>query len=335
MDGAFDDVPTIDSSSLDATETPDVGTDAEVPGVAVAVALGQGARTLVSCDDGRTWVADRFDEVSDDDHSPLSSKGLAWGAGRFVAALGWGAPGHLRASDDAVNWEQVHEETTGFSDVAYGNGRFIAVAGRRVHASEDGLSWSQLSEVGRGANVRRVDFVDVADGRFVVLGDEGRFELSSDGETWVQADLADGSCTDGLGRSGGVASNGDTFVVVGSGGVVCRSDDGATVTNHNVGSGISGSVVWTGTEFQAFNRTDVYRSSDGRTWEMVPSGLERGVIRRSVAMPSGALIGFNRNGDEFYRADSGDDTWTALDASAFMEGNDLTQITVGWVAACP
>ena len=70
--------------------------------VPMFVAQGQAGRTIISCDDGRTWVADRSDEAwgycsdHDCDHGPGAGHGITWGA-----------PGALKRSRDGVTWESL------------------------------------------------------------------------------------------------------------------------------------------------------------------------------------------------------------------------------------
>ncbi|MEZ4447412.1 MAG: hypothetical protein R3B72_50515 [Polyangiaceae bacterium] len=138
--------------------------------VPMFVAQGSVGRTMISCDEGKTWVADHAWDVDGDpmvcgsteparcyestctyqvdgqcveqpccDHSADVAKGVVNGAGRFVATWGWGMPGEVRTSDDAVGWTPTLPGDT-FGGIAYGGGRFV-VASRTPHWSEDGLTW--------------------------------------------------------------------------------------------------------------------------------------------------------------------------------------------------
>ncbi|MEL6181733.1 MAG: hypothetical protein AAFS10_22425, partial [Myxococcota bacterium] len=147
-------------------------------GVPIWVAQGHVGRTIISCDDGRTWVGDRsFDQEGhalvcgqptsvvcyadnsgcqfmhgdacqttetrcDCDHHPGAGRGVTWGDGWFVATFGWGPAGGLFRSQDGITWSQVASGTT-FAGVAYGNGTFVT-GGRQPLISDDGgATWSQ------------------------------------------------------------------------------------------------------------------------------------------------------------------------------------------------
>jgi hypothetical protein len=104
--------------------------------VPIFVALGHVGRTLVSCDDGRTWTLDRDEDPdnrisckSDDcDHNPFSAKDFSFDAGWFITSLGWGNPSTVRRSRDGFHWETVATSREGadFDNViGDGKGRFI------------------------------------------------------------------------------------------------------------------------------------------------------------------------------------------------------------------
>ena len=143
--------------------------------VAVFMAQGHVGRTMMSCDDGQTWVNNRSYDTEGDahvcgntspvtcftdgfpctfwsvdnnvcedpaatscdcDHHPGAGNGIAFGADYFVGTWGWGPKGSLRRTSDGVNLEMVVEGTT-FAGVGYGQGRFIA-----------GSRWPRLSDDG-------------------------------------------------------------------------------------------------------------------------------------------------------------------------------------------
>jgi hypothetical protein len=139
------------------------------------VAQGSLGRTIVSCDDGLTWVGDHSWDVDSDpllceanpgsrcyestcsytsgntcdqvtccDHSPDVAKGVAFGDGDLVATWGWGRPGEVRRSVDASMWQTTLGEAT-FGGVAYGGGRYVLVS-RDTFWSTDGVDWTKGGE---------------------------------------------------------------------------------------------------------------------------------------------------------------------------------------------
>lgn len=148
------------------------------PPVAAFVAQGHMGRTLVSCDDGKSWTADRaFDREGDPavcgirsevrcfadgggcafhdgktcvtagsrcdcDHHPGAAHGIVFAQGHFVATWGWGKPGSVRRSQDGVHWETVLSGTT-FGGVAFGKGRFVLGDPAPRVSLNGGKTWQQ------------------------------------------------------------------------------------------------------------------------------------------------------------------------------------------------
>jgi hypothetical protein len=168
------------SSARDAEPpNPDATAGDRIP---MFVAQGSIGRSTISCDDGRTWVANRsFDregdplvcgmvgpatcgegpcsylrqgecrvhETCDCSHHPGAAKGVAYGDGWFVATWGWGHSGSVRRSRDGVHWEETLSEEDGawvaFGGVAFGNRRFV-LSRRTPFFSPDGAAWVEGAE---------------------------------------------------------------------------------------------------------------------------------------------------------------------------------------------
>jgi hypothetical protein len=89
--------------------------------VPVFVAQGHQGRITRSCDDGQTFPFDHsnddefrcfIDAEHDCDHSELAGRGLAFGQGSFVAAWGWGHPGHAATFDGRCSVAGCHGRHT-------------------------------------------------------------------------------------------------------------------------------------------------------------------------------------------------------------------------------
>jgi hypothetical protein len=183
------------------------------------VAQGMIGRTTISCDDGRTWIADRsWDEEGDPlvcgstdpivcgesacpylgndglcatsdpcdcGHNPGFSKGVAYGNGYFVATWGWGFSGSVRRSRDGVTWEETLAQDVTFGGLAFGADRFV-LSSRYPQWSTDGAGWTAGEEADfRGPageivwSVRRFGFVDYDGGRFVATANPPQAVLVS------------------------------------------------------------------------------------------------------------------------------------------------------------
>lgn len=178
--------PTTDAATTTATADTsesgapaDTGTDGSSTGepalVPMFVAQGMVGRTTISCDDGRSWIADRAwdtegdpllcgstepvrcDEsacqylditgacVSSDPcdcgHSPGFAKGIAYGDGWIVATWGWGHPGSARRSRNGIDWEAtLSGEDAMFGGLVHGAGAFV-LSSRYPYTSADGARW--------------------------------------------------------------------------------------------------------------------------------------------------------------------------------------------------
>lgn len=195
-----------DAGAPDASAGDTGSSSATIP---IFVAQGMVGRTTISCDDGRTWVADRAWDTEGDAHlcgstdpvvcfeagaqcsyvgydgtcnqgecdcgyNPGFSKGVVFGDGAFVATWGWGHPGSVRRSRNGVDWEQTLDGDQ-FGGLAYGAGHFV-LASRSPQVSADGSSWSAGAEADfRQADgqvvwsVRRFAFANYEAGRFVAV----------------------------------------------------------------------------------------------------------------------------------------------------------------------
>lgn len=335
--------PDTTSGGADSTsETP-------ADGVPMFVALGQGGRRLVSCDDGQTWGAEQVVEVNDDDHGPYSSRDVAWGDGTFLLGMGWGNPARISTSADGIDWQETfpppdYIESRGLSGMAFGSGRFVAVVGSDSWVSDDlGQSWSPGGQLPTSGNIRVVTHSSFGDGLYYAAADGGLIYRSSDGTAWTEPLPTTGSCDGGnLSRRGGIADRDGVFVLVTDTGNVCRSDDGgASFTHHVLGGGsgdvvVRSDVIATDQGFYAGSRDGGWHSGDGTQWDFVGFTLEGDDIATLAhSTDSGTLIGIAWNGDDFYRSTDGGRTWVGADAPS---GNDTNAAAFGFATPseqCP
>jgi trimeric autotransporter adhesin len=112
---------------------------------------------------------------------------VAYGNSTFV---GVGGGGDVETSADGLTWvKQCSPSAVGFSDIVFGNSRFMAISGSRgafmVHVSRDGVQWQSLSLDGDEGKVHFEHIVS-AGGRFFGM-DIYRYRMyvSSDGLNWI------------------------------------------------------------------------------------------------------------------------------------------------------
>lgn len=331
--------------------TPDAATG---PALGVFVAQGHMGRTTISCDDGRTWVANRstddaarcFTGGLDCDHNAGAGRGLAYGNGHFVATFGWGMPGVVRRSRDALSWEDTLPGHT-FADVAFGHGVFLANE-RTLQRSTDGAGWARAGDTtARPWNVRTIDYISHGPrGRFLVSAESGSDRdivwSDDDGASWHIAATRPAEC--GQYAKGFAYGNGVAILTSGQG-HVCRSTDGGdswTLVTVAMGRELS-TPVWTGSEFFSWAGNQLYLSRDGAMWQstaLVPSSVSIGAVARS---PSGTFVSV-RGGwqvwydqQRFYRSTDGVN-WDVLPSTSFVGSHPINWIEYGTAPAgtvCP
>lgn len=320
------------------------------------VAAGYAGRTTASCDDGRTWIADRSDDPGlrcfdgvDCDHHPGRSKGIVFTGTHFVATFGWGSPGGVRRSADGLRWDEVVSGTT-YGGVAAGGG-VVLVGGRSSRRStDDGATWSSDIDVGLGGgwNVRRAGFSDQAGGVFVLVGNDASemvVSTSAAPGTWGAPDTIPPECGASIQNNGGIATGNGALVILGGDGVACRSTDGGrTFSSARVSESITSHLLFDGRRFVAWSRGQRHESADGASWTAqatTPASLELGAVAHSSA--TGTYVGVNGGWNQwyerqtFYRSTDGV-TWEALPAGAFAPSHPIFEIAFGYgapSAECP
>lgn len=339
-----------------APAPPDAGTgegsgDAGPPpenGFPIFVAQGHVGRTTVSCDDGRTWVADQsmddelrcFEDGADCDHHPGAAKGIVYGGNRFFATFGWGPPGSVQRSRDGVSWTSLTEETR-FGGIAFGNGTLVLGSRRAARSTDGGETISDGIDTGLAVhNVRRLGFGEVDGGRFLLYGSSGGASdlvLSSDGgASWWHPEDRPADCKSSQ-TSGGIVSGGGVLLLASGDAQVCRSADGGdTWTVVDLPGSSNAQVVWTGDGFRTWGTGVTFFSPDGETWTegtTTPANLRIGAVARS---PETGTIVAVRGGwrtwyedQVFYRSTDGGTTFEALPDGAYVGSHPIRFIAFG------
>ena len=91
-------------------------------------------------------------------------------------------PGPLRLLYD---WT-LRSTGEGFSDIIWADNQFVAVCGRQVYTSPDGVMWIEQVVQPAGTTVYFLESVAWSGTQFVVVGDHGVIFTSPDGDTWTK-----------------------------------------------------------------------------------------------------------------------------------------------------
>ena len=102
---------------------------------------------------------------------------------KIAVATAWLPAGASGASSDISGWERVHppRDVENRQRIAFGNGRFVALAGNIIQTSTDGSVWTN-------AHTNSLGLADLgfADGKFVAVGPAGTILRSTDGLEWTR-----------------------------------------------------------------------------------------------------------------------------------------------------
>ena len=124
------------ATSPAATQPPQIQVPAGMK--LVYLAAGHAGRSMMSCDDGQTWINNRTDlNAVPDDHSPTSGRAVDSANGYFYALYGWGYNGTLRRSRDGVNWTVIQSDNWGGGIAAGKDIFFRSVEGGGFYTSTD------------------------------------------------------------------------------------------------------------------------------------------------------------------------------------------------------
>ena len=336
-----------DGSVFDAGTPPVIDAGPEL--ISLFVANGHQGRTIISCDDGKTWVANQSDNPAfvcwgpnntgnpdggsnDCDHTENSGHGVEFSNGWFVASYGHGAPGSVRRSRDGVNWVRSLEGSN-FDALVVGAGGTMLAANRSPSWSrDDGLTWQRGPDAefvnSNGDPIWNVRAATFGNGEFAMFAADSTHEVRvtvDGGQAWVHADFPD-VC--GAAYTVGFGSGGGRMLYVDQA-TACVSTDGMHFTAHALPAGAESGPMWSGTEFLVWgNRGDptyeriVMRSADGVTWTTTAlatrTALPDGGFQLGGAPVVGA-VGHNANGT-FAMVNGGWEAW--YDRQQFYRSTD-------------
>jgi PKD repeat protein len=188
----------------------------------------QTARAIQTSPDGTTWTVR---------HSYANSgmQGIAYGNGAYVVMDG---AGYALRSTDSITWNQIAMPNSGWLDVVYAAGLFVALDQSRVAGiatSPDGITWTV-----RTCPLNFWNALAYGGSYFVAVAGDGVIMTSSDGITWALED----------GLDAGIA----TSILVD---IIYGTDKFVSVSNSGTYPVISGKENFT-VDFSATPRSGVY-----------------------------------------------------------------------------
>lgn len=319
------------------------------------MAAGHMARTVMSCDDGQTWINDRSANdatrcwVDGDpnyvecDHTPYSFTGLDYNNGWFFTMAGWGYPGALRRSQDAFQWQTLRNVQgnglTFINDILYVNWQ------NGFRSSDGGVTLVPVSTGGLQnlsfPRVRRVGSLMVAVGR---NDSSQRFAISRDqGLSWSSP------ATMQVPWIKKVVSGGNRLVVIGHNNSAVSysatsTDNGVTWTlrEQTMRDLYWEQLVFDGEKFISWGNGQRWISFDGLNWmgqaftvQNLSGQPFNGPIAYNPVTKSLSMITNNWGNyysrQKAYRSIDGGLTWSLLPTAAFRGGHPIAEMIYGEV----
>lgn len=290
--------------------------------VPMFVAIGRGGRRIMSCDRGRTWIANQFVSTVDGEHSTFTPKGLAYGNGTFVFLSGWGNPSTTWVTRNGIDWlEQKHQ--TGFAGIGFDDGQFVLVGGNYHEGSKDnGTTWSRLTPPKANLGRDAAAFTGIW-----AAGSDGQAQVLRKGtNAWTPISGCTGQRHGGIGADGGFAANSETMISVGDGGDVCGVNivTGAGIAPSKFSVKVSGKPTFAAGSFIVATGDSIRFSKDGSNWtsKALPKPIDIDLVDCDA---SGTCVGISLDGKSFYYSDDAT-TWIKATAPA---GNGMVAVKAG------
>jgi hypothetical protein len=211
--------------------------------------------------------------------------------------------------------------------VAYGDGKYVAHGGAPAHgwyfncASDDGMQWT-APEKEKSFSIGSVYNCVYGRDRFIGIGGHNRVTVSTDGETWTDAEQEKVPPLISIGFADGM------FLGGGMHGLLTYSPDGfdwTTVNDNRIGEHIK-AIVRTESEIVAVGIEVTYRSTDGKNWTREVSNARPA----RVCYGGGRFIAINGRGTKIYFSNDAVNWERGPDIEdAFINGGIVYDDTIG------
>ena len=277
--------------------------------VGMFLAVGFHGRSIISCDEGRTWIENQERGPageSDNWHRWYTPKGLTYGDGMFIFLTGWGKNGTANVTRNGVDWERINVDNKDYyGGVGYMGDRFVAIGGGHVKESKDrGMSRSK-AEGGPGGNNLRTA---AAYPGIMIGGKDTNLKMRVGGGNW-RGFSCSGYDTGGIGHEGGFAGGNGMVMLVTPGSRWCsyKTSNGDKIADGNFGKKTAARPTYSekAKRFWVGNRRlrKVYTTKDGRNWDTKDSGEAE--IELVAESDAGNLVGISGGNKFYYSTDEG------------------------------
>jgi hypothetical protein len=320
--------------------------------VKVFLASGNVGRTVMSCDDGNTWIHDQSDDDTvncntvDCNNSATAAHGLDAGNGWFFANYGWSQNGSVRRSQDGVNWQTLRADGWG-DGLGYAKNILLLNWSTWFTSLDTGLSWGILQS-SPASQLTHPKLVRSNDTFFAMGQAAPALALSVDGgQSWQVPAGFQPEWTGHIAKGNGIIVSLGVLTTVGNPNVgyeAYSTDGGTTWQTQQL---FSANAIWAGpiydgTQFVAWANGNVWKSADGASWTQTPLVIQgtgamtadkmaepvayNATTGTYVAIPN--IPGNSYSSQQAYRSADGV-TWTLLDAKHFSGGHPLVDLVVG------
>ena len=361
-------VPVPTPTPIPATVVPVVAT-VPVGSIPIFAAQGNVGRTMISCDQGQSWIANKSDDDSarcgttvDCDHNINNGMGIAQGDSWLMATWGHGAPGYVRRSQDGVNWEKILDLVS-YDGVGFANSKFVLFKDNAISSANAGTTWSPPVLAMPSYNIRATGTTSVKGAYFIGDGDTSYIDgtsstlaMSDDGLVWSKPVNFPKDCQGGysFGYSSGQGIILKNFTwdrpgyqMSNFGGLVCRSvDAGKNWTVSPIANfWMTNSIIFDGQKFITYGikQPDTGKlaatSIDGINWTYQPISIEtNGVVTQqdpyfgSIQYGNGVYVAVAGAYDKqrFFRSTNGI-LWHELPSSQFTKSHPIKNLIYGFV----
>lgn len=222
------------------------------------------ATTLAySSDNGLTWRQAKGYATNDAVNYYRGLTKVIFANDRFVAI---NAAGVASVSTDGANWRANRVTSGVLQDLAYGNGRFVAVGGDSVWTSTDGVEWT-LATSGRP----NIQFLTYGNGKFLALTAGPGILESPDGLTWTSRPRTD-----------------PLYTVAGCQSAGCKTANG--IYGLAAVDGKFAMLTWTWNLPEEGSFYSLFWSDDGASWTLASTtDLRPGGSANGIHVVNGAL----------------------------------------------